>query len=221
MISQRPICPLCLLPDLSTSASIISSDWFNMILGLDSALKHLGNKSPNIVLFGDKRKLSTWAQAWKRHSGSSQQHNRKDRRWLAASEPLIIAPQAMLHLTLCGESETWIKRERVEMKTMQWQVSLCRVLDLKIMWQREMMTFFRSRAYKHMVYYLLHIYHMLISSGTTAEFYSVLAACLLERGPWKVLLKSIKSSIFCSSCKGEAIKKNILGKTLQETYSVW
>lgn len=84
-----------------------------------------------------------------------------------------------------------------------------------------MMTFFRSRTYKHTVYYLLHIYHMLISSGSTTEFYSVLAACLLEREPYKVLLKSTKSTIFCSSCKGKAIKKNILGKTLPETHGVW
>lgn len=82
------------------------------------------------------------------------------------------------------------------------------------------MIFFRSGTYIHTVYYLLHIQHMLISSGSTAEFCSSLAACLLERGPYKVLLKSIKSTIFCSCCKGEAIKI-ILGKTLQETHGVW
>lgn len=110
-----------------------------MILGLDSAPKHLEKQVTKYSTFGGQTCAQRTGSGLKKASWKCMEFSATQQKGSKVESTCCIRAfdNCTIGNALCGESENRFRRERLEVKITQCQVSLCRVLDLKRIWQRE------------------------------------------------------------------------------------
>lgn len=141
-------------------------------------------------------------------------HTMGENRWSVSPDyTRAFAPWGTLHLTACDESSGEDEERDLRGKSGSGRFPRADSWAWREPGRGNAIDVFRSRFTNMLCSYLLPVFRVLISAGSTASFSWFQLPDGWKEDLRKVLLNSIKSTtFFCSSCTEESIKKTFWGR---------